>query len=53
VTEDLGDYVEDINRRAAEGQRWQIYIRTLAAMFWTGVNALGYLFRNLRMKSGA
>ena len=42
VNEELGDYLEDITRRAADGQRFRVYLRMVMAMFWTGVNALGY-----------
>jgi hypothetical protein len=35
--EELGDYIEDINRRVAQGQRRLVYIRLAAAIFWTGV----------------
>lgn len=48
ATEILGDYVEDINRRTAAGQgRFKIYVRMLAAMFWTGVNAVGYFLKEV------
>jgi hypothetical protein len=45
--EDLGGYLEDINRRADEGQRFRLYLRVLAAMFWTGVNSFGYFLKEV------
>ena len=53
ANEDLADYVEDINRRIGKGQRKLVYVRVIATIFWTGVNAVGYLLKNIRMKSGA
>ena len=43
VNEELGDYIEDINRRASEGQSaiW-LWLRAGAAVFWTLINAVGY-----------
>lgn len=43
----LGDYLEDINRRAACRQHWALYLRALSAMFWTGVNAVGYFLKEV------
>jgi hypothetical protein len=45
VNEDLGDYLEDIHRRIAAGQRWCVYLRIVAAIFWTGLNAIGYAMK--------
>lgn len=45
VNEDLGDYLEDIHRRCAAGQRWCVYLRVAAAIFWTGLNAVGYAMK--------
>jgi hypothetical protein len=42
VKEDLGDYIEDIKHRCADGQRIRVWLRALAATFWTGVNSIGY-----------
>jgi hypothetical protein len=53
--EDLADYMEDIDKRAAGGQRLMPWIRAGAAVFWTGVNAFGYLMSNVlgRARSGS
>jgi hypothetical protein len=53
VNEELGDYIEDINRRAGEGQRWRVAVRVLAAMFWTGVNAIGYFLKQIGKQKAA
>ena len=53
VKEELGDYLEDINRRAAAGQRFPVYLRLFAAMFWTGVNAVGYLLKQIGSRKTA
>jgi len=54
ATEELGDYIGDINRRAAAGQScWKIYLRMLAAMFWTGVNAVGYFLKEIWTRKAA
>jgi hypothetical protein len=47
VNEDLGDYIEDINRRAAEGQRWLIWVRVVVAILTTAVNSVGYVRKAL------
>ena len=39
--------------RAAENQRWQLYMRVIAAMFWTGLNSIGYALKALGKKKGA
>jgi hypothetical protein len=49
----LGDYVEDINRRADAGQHRLLYARVVAAIFWTSVNATGYLLEKLGKRQGA
>jgi len=41
----VGDYLEDIHRRCAAGQRWRVYLRVVAAIFWTGLNAVGYAMK--------
>lgn len=48
VKEDLGDYIEDINQRIANGQRKLVYVRVLAAMFWTGLNTAAFFVQKLR-----
>ena len=53
AAEDLGDYFEDINRRALSGQRWLLALRVAAAIFWTGVAAVDYNFKHLRKKLAA
>jgi hypothetical protein len=54
VNEELGDYLEDINRRATAGQgRFKIYLRMLASMFWTGVNAVGYFLKAIGKRKAA
>ena len=40
--EDLGDYMEDVNRRVASGQRVRPWIRVFLGMLWTAVNAVGH-----------
>ena len=53
VKEDLGDYIEDINRRALAGQRFGLYLRVAAAMFWLAVNTVGYWRKSLgKAKAG-
>lgn len=47
VKEDLSDYLEDIRRRASQGQVLSLYTRFLAAVFWTGVNAIGYFLEKV------
>jgi hypothetical protein len=51
ATEDLGDYLEDINNRLAKGQRKLVYVRVAAAIFWTGINAVGYAMKAVGRKS--
>jgi hypothetical protein len=53
VKEEIGDYLEDIHRRAKEGQHWQIYLRVASAMFWTLINSIGYALKALGNKQGA
>jgi hypothetical protein len=50
VNEDLGDYIEDIRRRARKGQRWQLCLRAISGLAWTGVNAAGYVLETLFRK---
>lgn len=51
--EELGDYIEDIRRRAAQGQRILAWLRLIFAAFWTGVNAVGYLLKELGNRKAA
>ena len=51
ANEDLADYLEDICRRCDAGQSGRVYIRTLATVFWTGINAVGYAMKALGKKS--
>jgi hypothetical protein len=51
--EELGDYIEDINRRAAEGQRHLVYVRLATAIFWTGVHALSDLLQSLSKRKAS
>jgi hypothetical protein len=50
--EELGDYIEDISRRAARGQRVKVYLRVAAAIFWTALNSIGYAMKQLGKKQG-
>jgi hypothetical protein len=51
--EELGDYIEDINRRAMMGQRRLVYLRLAAAVFWTGIHAVSDLLQSLgKRKAG-
>lgn len=50
ANEDLGDFIEDIERRTKAGQRFTVWLRVAAAMFWTGVNALGYFYEKVGTK---
>jgi hypothetical protein len=54
VNEELGDYLEDIDRRIGQGQKWGVRIRIVAAMFWTASNAIGYIMSQAlgRWKAG-
>jgi hypothetical protein len=54
VNEVLGDFVEDINRRAKQGQsNSKIYVRAAAAAFWVLTNTVGYLLKSLGVRKGA
>jgi hypothetical protein len=54
VNEDLGDFLEDINRRGLHGQSsFKIYLRTTAATFWLIANAVGYLVRTVVARKSA
>lgn len=52
ANEDLGDYFEDIARRSEAGQRSLVWVRVMAAMFWTAVNAAGYLLKRVGRRRG-
>lgn len=45
ANEDLGGYIEDINRRQAAGQKWLPLVRAVMAVFWTGANTIGYFLK--------
>ena len=49
----LGDYLEDIHRRIAAGEsRSLVFLRLVWAVFWTGVDAIGYFVKAIgRSKS--
>lgn len=49
--EELGDYIEDIDRRAEAGQRWLVWVRVITAILWTGINTVGFVTKNLFGKS--
>jgi len=44
--EDLGDYIEDIHRRAENGEWILLWLRVLTALIWTSINVLGFVKRN-------
>ena len=46
--EDLGDFVEDVRRRAQRGQRVRVWVRVGTAIIWSGVNAVAYVVASLR-----
>jgi len=48
VKEDVGDYMEDIGRRAADGQYVLLACRVIAAICWTMVNSIGYFMKQVR-----
>ena len=48
--EDLGDLIEDVKRRCAEGQRVRVWLRVSTGIVWTALNAVGYAMRLLRSK---
>jgi hypothetical protein len=51
--EQIGDYVEDINRRCALGQRWLVWMRVVSAIFWTSWNAFGFIVQHALGKQKA
>jgi hypothetical protein len=53
VDEDLGDYIEDINRRIQSGQRFLAWIRVIAAVAYTGVNTAGHVLQTLGKRTAA
>jgi hypothetical protein len=40
LREDLGDYIERINREVAAGETWRVWLTVVKALFWTILNAL-------------
>lgn len=50
VNEDLSDYIEDIHRRCARGQRFRVWMRVASGMFWTGLNTFEYAMKRLGKK---
>lgn len=48
VNEDLGDMLELADRAFAHGRLALGWLRLTAALFWSGVNAVGYLRANLK-----
>jgi hypothetical protein len=47
-TEDLGEYIEQVNGDFKAGRPWRAWTRIVAAVCWTSVNAIGYLRANLK-----
>jgi hypothetical protein len=48
ANEDLGDYIEVLHHlKAQNAPAWKVYLRTFTAIFWTGINAIGYLLKTL------
>ncbi len=43
--EDIGDYLEDVQRCADAGQRIRVWLRAALAIVWTGVNTIEFLVR--------
>ena len=43
TNEDLGDFIEDVRRRAETGQRLRVWLRVGTAMVWSGVNTIAYV----------
>ena len=48
TNEDLGDFVEDVRRRAETGQRVRVWVGVGTAIIWSGVNTVAYLISTLR-----
>ena len=44
---------EDIGHRVALGQRLTVWLRVIAAVWWTAINSIGYLRKQLGKRSGA
>jgi hypothetical protein len=56
VNEEVGDFLENINRRINEEQsRWLIWTRVIAAMLWLTVHSVGYFLKasGIRKSSGS
>lgn len=47
VSEDLGDYVDEVNRLRREGRYKSSWACALSALIWTSINAVGYTLRQL------
>lgn len=47
VNEELGDYIDEVNRLRGNGRRAFAWIRTITAVLWTATNTAGYLLRQL------
>jgi len=48
ASEELGDYIEKINWLTSQGSpRWLIRLQTVSAIFWTGLNTLSYVLKQL------
>jgi hypothetical protein len=48
----VGDFLEDIHRRAGAGQpSWRIYLRMIAAIYYTAVNAIGHVRKEFGRKA--
>jgi hypothetical protein len=46
VTEELGDCLEDINRRIRIGQsKWLVWGRVVATAWWLTINSIGYFLK--------
>ena len=52
--EEIGDALEDINRRIAAGQTWQVRWRIVTTVAYTAVSTFGFFMSNLfgRKKAG-
>lgn len=48
MNEDVGDFVEDVRRRAQTGQRVRVWLRVGTAIAWSGVNTAAYVVSALR-----
>jgi hypothetical protein len=46
ANEEVGDYHERIKLLCRENRRWSVYRCFLSAVFWSGLNGLGYALRH-------